>query len=221
MLRVRTFSGATPRFLDACYEALPHPERMLVVQKYGGTSVATAERIKHVADRIIRRVQSGDQVVAVVSAMGDATDDLIALAHEVAPDPSPREYDMLVATGEQVSCALVAMALQAKGYDAISLTGQQAGIFTRAQHTDGRIHRVEAERVQRELDAGRIPVIAGFQGITEEFEIVTLGRGASDLTGIVLAIAPQGRPLRELQGRHRHLHDRPAHRARKPASSKT
>lgn len=162
---------------------------MLVVQKYGGTSVATAERINNVADRITRRVNSGDQVVAVVSAMGDTTDELIALAHAVSPDPSPRELDMLVATGEQVSAALLAMALQARGYDAISLTGQQAGIYTRAQHTAGRISRVEADRVRLELAAGRIPVVAGFQGITEEFEIVTLGRGASDLTGIVLAIA--------------------------------
>ena len=162
---------------------------MLVVQKYGGTSVATADRIKLVADRIIRRVQAGDQVVAVVSAMGDATDDLIKLALEVSDDPSPREYDMLVSTGEQVSCALLAMAIQAKGFDAISLTGDQAGIYTRANHTEGRIHKVDAQRVSREIAAGRVPVVAGFQGITEDREIVTLGRGASDLTGIALAIA--------------------------------
>lgn len=161
---------------------------MLVVQKYGGTSVATAERIRHVADRIIRRRASGDSVVAVVSAMGDATDDLIQLAFSVSPEPNPRELDMLVATGEQVSCALVAMALQAKGHDAISLTGQQAGIYTGSMHQAGRIARVQAGRVQAELDAGRIPVVAGFQGITEDFEIVTLGRGASDLTGIALAV---------------------------------
>jgi aspartate kinase len=162
---------------------------MLVVQKYGGTSVATPDLIRNVANRIIRRVEAGDRVVAVVSAMGDTTDDLLGLAKQVAPDPNPRELDMLVATGEQMSCALVAMALQAKGHDAISLTGQQAGIYTKAQHQAGRISRVEADRVRAELEAGRIPVVAGFQGITEDHEIVTLGRGASDLTGIVLAIS--------------------------------
>ncbi len=164
---------------------------MLIVQKYGGTSVATPELINNVADRIVRRVRAGDRVAAVVSAMGHTTDELIALAFAITPDPAPRELDMLVATGEQVSCALVAMALQARGYDAVSLTGQQAGIYTRATHQAGRISRVEANRVRRELDAGRIPVVAGFQGITEDLEITTLGRGASDLTGIALAIALQ------------------------------
>jgi aspartate kinase len=162
---------------------------MFVVQKYGGTSVATPARIKDVAARIARRASAGDRVVAVVSAMGDATDDLIALAHAVTPDPNPREMDMLVATGEQVSCALVAMALQALGHDAISLTGQQAGIYTQARHQAGRVQRVQGDRVRAELEAGRIPVVAGFQGITDDLEIVTLGRGASDLTGIVLAIS--------------------------------
>jgi aspartate kinase len=162
---------------------------MLVVQKYGGSSVATAERIIHVAGRIASRVDAGEQVVAVVSAMGDTTDELIALAFSITDNPNPRELDMLVSTGEQVSCALVAMALQARGYDAISLTGQQAGIYTRAQHQAGRIQRVQADRVRAALDAGRIPVVAGFQGITEDMEIVTLGRGASDLTGIAIAIA--------------------------------
>lgn len=162
---------------------------MLVVQKYGGTSVANAERIVHVAGRIAKRVEAGEQVVAVVSAMGDTTDELLALAFEITPDPNPRELDMLVATGEQVSCALVAMALQARGIDAISLTGQQAGIFTRANFQAGRIQRVQADRVKAALDAGKVPVVAGFQGITEDMEIVTLGRGASDLTGIAIAIA--------------------------------
>jgi aspartate kinase len=162
---------------------------MLVVQKYGGTSVANAERIVHVAARIAKRIEAGEQVVAVVSAMGDTTDELLALAFEITPDPNPRELDMLVATGEQVSCALVAMALQARGVDAISLTGQQAGIFTRANFQAGRIQRVQADRVKAALDAGKVPVVAGFQGITEDMEIVTLGRGASDLTGIAIAIA--------------------------------
>jgi aspartate kinase len=161
---------------------------VLIVQKYGGSSVADLERILHVSGRIAARVETGDQVVAVVSAMGDTTDELLALAFSITPDPNPRELDMLVATGEQVSCALVAMALQARGIDAISLTGQQAGIYTRAQHQAGRIMRVQADRVRAALDAGRVPVVAGFQGTTEDNEIVTLGRGASDLTGIALAI---------------------------------
>lgn len=163
---------------------------MLVVQKYGGSSVASADLIRNVANRIARRVQSGDRVVAVVSAMGDTTDELLALASSITDRPNARELDMLVATGEQVSCALVAMALQKIGIDAVSLTGQQAGIFTgQQQHQAGRVSRVQADRVRAELDAGRTPVVAGFQGITEDFEIVTLGRGASDLTGIVIAIA--------------------------------
>ena len=161
---------------------------MLVVQKYGGSSVASAERILHVAGRIAARIESGANVVAVVSAMGDTTDDLLALAFSITEDPSPRELDMLISTGEQVSCALVAMALQARGYRALSLTGQQAGIFTRAQHQAGRIQRVQADRVQAALNAGQVPVVAGFQGITDDMEIVTLGRGASDLTGIAMAI---------------------------------
>jgi aspartate kinase len=163
---------------------------MLVVQKYGGSSVATADLVRNVAARIARRISSGDRVVAVVSAMGDTTDDLLALAASITDTPNARELDMLVATGEQVSCALVAMALQTIGIDAVSLTGQQAGIFTgQQQHQAGRVSRVQADRVKAELDAGRTPVVAGFQGITEDLEIVTLGRGASDLTGIVLAIA--------------------------------
>jgi aspartate kinase len=162
---------------------------MLVVQKYGGTSVANAERILHVADRIVERLKQGDQVVVVVSAMGDTTDDLINLAFSVSPEPEPRELDMLLSTGEQMSVALVAMALKARGQDAVGLTGHQAGIYTRAQYGAGRILRVQPERVKAELAAGRVPVIAGFQGITDEFEIVTLGRGASDTTAVALAVA--------------------------------
>ena len=162
---------------------------MLVVQKYGGTSVADAERIKHVAARVIRRVQAGDQVVVVVSAMGNTTDELIELALSVAPEPDPRELDMLLSTGEQMSIALVAMALRAMGQEAVGLTGQQAGIYTRAQYGSGRIARVETDRIKAELAAGRVPIIAGFQGITDDAEIVTLGRGASDTTAVALAIA--------------------------------
>jgi len=162
---------------------------MLIVQKYGGTSVADAERIKHVAQRVMRRVGEGDQVVVVVSAMGNRTDELIDLALSITPEPDPRELDILLSTGEQMSIALVAMALRALGQEAVGLTGQQAGIYTRAQYGSGRISRVEADRIKQELAAGRVPIVAGFQGITEDQEIVTLGRGASDTTAVALAIA--------------------------------
>ena len=161
---------------------------MRVVQKYGGTSVADAERIRHVASRVVERVQHGDQVVVVVSAMGNRTDELIDLALSVSPDPDPRELDHLLATGEQMSAALLAMALHGLGKEAVGLTGHQAGIYSRASHGAGRIERVDAERIEEELAHGRIPIVAGFQGVTEEFEIVTLGRGASDLTAVALGV---------------------------------
>jgi aspartate kinase len=162
---------------------------MLVVQKYGGSSVANAERILSVADRVIRRIAAGDQVVVVVSAMGDTTDDLLALAASVSPEPDLRELDMLLSTGEQQSVALLAMALRAKGQEAVGLTGHQAGIIARGRHSAGRIVRVEAERIRAEVSAGRVPVVAGYWGITDEHEIMTLGRGASDTTAVALAIA--------------------------------
>jgi aspartate kinase len=162
---------------------------MLVVQKYGGSSVASAELIKNVAGRIIRRLAEGDQVVAVVSAMGDTTDDLLQLAGSVSNEPDPRELDMLLSTGEQVSVALLAMALRARGQEAVGLTGQQAGIIARGRHSAGRIIRVEAQRVRAELDAGRVPVVAGYWGVTDELEIMTLGRGASDTTAVAMAVA--------------------------------
>ncbi len=162
---------------------------MLVVQKYGGTSVADADRIKHVAGRVLRRTRAGDQVIVVVSAMGNRTDELIDLALQVAPDPDPRELDMLLSTGEQMSVAMLAMALRAMGQPAIGLTGQQAGIYTRAQYGSGRIARIEGDRINRELREGRVPIVAGFQGTTDDSEIVTLGRGASDTTAVALAIA--------------------------------
>ncbi|GAB4339077.1 MAG: aspartate kinase [Dehalococcoidia bacterium] len=168
---------------------LRHPEDVLVVQKYGGTSVADAARIKHVAQRIVKRVQAGDQVVVVVSAMGNRTDELYDLALSITPNPDPRELDMLLSTGEQMSIALVAMALRELGQEARGLTGQQAGIITRATYGSGRILRVEPDRVRAELDAGRVPIVAGYQGVAEEDEIVTLGRGASDTTAVALAIA--------------------------------
>ncbi len=162
---------------------------MRVVQKFGGTSVADAERIRHVAGRIAGRVEAGDEVVVVVSAMGNRTDELIDLALSVSPNPDPRELDQLLATGEHMSAALLAMALRAMGREAVGLTGGQAGIYSRAAHGAGRIQRIDAERIEEELDAGRIPIVAGFQGVTEAADYVTLGRGASDLTAVALGVA--------------------------------
>lgn len=162
---------------------------MRTVQKYGGTSVADAGRIRHVAGRVARRAAAGDEVVVVVSAMGNRTDELIDLALSVAPDPDPRELDQLLATGEHMSAALLAMALKAAGREAVGLTGSQAGIHARAIHGAGRIERIEAERIEAELEAGRIPIVAGFQGVTEARDFVTLGRGASDLTAVALGVA--------------------------------
>lgn len=159
----------------------------LVVQKYGGTSVANAKRIKHVAGRIKRRVEAGDQVVAVVSAMGDTTDELFALAHQITDTPDDREMDLLLSTGELVSMTLVAMALHAQGVDAVSLSGAQAGLRTDAVHQRARILRIEPHRIRRELAKGRVVIVSGFQGITEEAEVTTLGRGTSDLTAVALA----------------------------------
>ncbi len=161
----------------------------LVVQKYGGSSVATAERIRAVAQRIARCREGGNQVVAVVSAMGKTTDELEALAHQINDRPDDREMDMLLSTGEVVSCTLMAMALHALEVNAISLTGAQAGLLTDAVHRRARILAIEPDRVRRELADGRVVIVAGFQGITEEMDITTLGRGASDLTAVALAAA--------------------------------
>ena len=161
----------------------------VVVQKYGGSSVADAALIAGVARRIGRARDGGAQVVAVVSAMGDSTDALIALAHSVSPNPHARELDLLLSTGELVSCTLLTMALRELGYAAISLSGPQAGIHTDASYGQARIHRVETERIHRELRQGRIVVVAGFQGITEAADITTLGRGGSDTTAVALAAA--------------------------------
>jgi aspartate kinase len=161
----------------------------LIVQKYGGTSVADAERIKNVAKRIAQVKEKGDQVVVVVSAMGDTTDDLIKLAYQVTSRPDERELDLLLSTGEIVACTLVAMALEAMGYDAISLTGAQAGIKTDASYSRARILGIEPKRIVKELDSGKIVIVAGFQGITDEMDITTLGRGGSDTTAVALAAA--------------------------------
>ncbi len=160
-----------------------------MVIKFGGSSVANAEKVKHVAERVIGKKEEGFRVVVVVSAPGDMTDDLIEMARGVTHDPSPREMDMLLATGEQASIALLCMALHAKGHDAISLTGPQAGIFADADHTRARITQIEPKKIQAELAKGRVVVVAGFQGINANDDIATLGRGGSDLTAIALAAA--------------------------------
>jgi aspartate kinase len=163
----------------------------LIVQKYGGTSVGTVERIQAVVQRVIRTVQSGNSVVMVVSAMGKSTDGLVKLASEISASPSRREMDMLLATGEQVSMALVSMALQEAGQPAISLTGAQVGIITEANHTRARILNIETTRLKKHLQEGKVIVVAGFQGVsnTEDLEITTLGRGGSDTSAVALAAA--------------------------------
>ena len=159
----------------------------LVVQKYGGSSLADAEKINNVAGRIARAKKDGNKVVAVVSAMGDTTDELIELAGQVSDSPDRRELDVLLSTGELRSCALVAMRLNSLGYPAISLSGAQAGIRTDSQYGMAKISSLEPQRIVDELDDDRIVVVAGFQGITPGMDTTTLGRGASDLTAIALA----------------------------------
>lgn len=161
----------------------------LVVQKYGGTSVGSPERIRAVADRIKRTRESGNDVVAVVSAMGDMTDRLIELALSVAPDPDRREYDLLLSTGETQSSALLTMALKACGCPAISLSGALMGVRTDRAHSRARIMNIEPARIRTELARGHCVIVPGFQGVTEEGDVTTLGRGASDLTAIAVAVA--------------------------------
>jgi aspartate kinase len=160
----------------------------LIVQKYGGSSVADAARITNVARRVAEQARD-NQVVVVVSAMGKTTDGLITLAQQITPTPDAREMDMLLATGEQVTIALLAMALQTLGHPARSFTGSQAGFRTDTEHTRARITRITADRVREALDAGEIAVVAGFQGLSDTDEITTLGRGGSDLTAVALAAA--------------------------------
>jgi aspartate kinase len=161
----------------------------LIVQKYGGTSVGTLDRIRNVAARMKRTRDEGNQVVAVVSAMSGVTDGLIKMAKELSENPSERELDVLLATGEQQSIALVSMALQDMGVDAASITGRQAGIHTTGSHTRGRILTMDPTLMQSFLDAGKSLVVAGFQGVTPDGMIHTLGRGGSDLTAIAVAAA--------------------------------
>ena len=161
----------------------------LIVQKYGGTSVGNTERIKNVAARVAKYRSQGDQVVVVVSAMSGVTDGLIKMAREIMPLPSEREMDMLLATGEQTTIALAAMALHALGVDAVSLTGAQAGILTDGVHTKAKIQNITPKQVHALLDSGKVVIVAGFQGQTPEGQITTLGRGGSDLTAVALAAA--------------------------------
>ena len=161
----------------------------LLVHKYGGSSVADAEKIQRVAERVINAKISGNDVVVVVSAMGDSTDELIDLAHTVSTNPEPREMDLLLSTGELVSCTLLSMAIKSMGHDSVSLTGNQAGIVTDTMYGHARISRVDSDRIKDELEKGQITVVAGFQGMTEGQDITTLGRGGSDTTAVALAAA--------------------------------
>ena len=161
----------------------------IIVQKYGGSSLADAEKVRGIARRIIAAKAKGDDVVVVCSAMGDSTDDLLALSRQVATTPVEREVDLLLSTGEMVSCALLAMALNDMDCPAVSLTGLQAGIQTEALHGKARIADVAPDRIQAELEAGKVAVICGFQGVTEAQEVTTLGRGGSDTTAVALAAA--------------------------------
>lgn len=161
----------------------------IIVQKFGGTSVGTAEKILNVADRIIQEKDNGNDIVVVVSAMGKSTDQLVALAAQITAKPSKREMDMLLTTGEQVTISLLSMALKEKGYDAISFTGWQAGIKTEAAHGNARIMKMNPDKIKRELTNGKIVVVAGFQGVSNDHQITTLGRGGSDTTAVALAAA--------------------------------
>src|SRR6201997_4202904 len=161
----------------------------IVVQKYGGSSVADVGKLRLVADRIMRTKKEGHDVVVVVSAMGDTTDDLLALAKQISPNPDRRELDMLLSAGERISMALLSMAIRELGGDAISFTGSQSGIITNDRHIDARIIEVRPFRVQDELARGRIVVVAGYQGVSYRKEITTLGRGGSDTTAVAMAAA--------------------------------
>ena len=193
----------------------------LIVQKYGGSSVADAEKIKAVARRVVAAKEKGNQVVVVISAMGDTTDELISLAQQVSDQPDERELDVLLSTGEMISSTLLAMAVKSLGYKAISLSGSQAGIQTDAAYSRARIRAITPQRILKELEKDKIVIVAGFQGITEEMDVTTLGRGGSDTTAVALAaslgaeichiytdvegvytadprLVPQGRKLKEI-----------------------
>jgi aspartate kinase len=161
----------------------------LIVQKFGGTSVGSIERILNVANTVSEERERGNNVVVVVSAMGKSTDHLVSLAKEISPYPNKREMDMLLTTGEQVTIALLSMALNQKGIAAVSYTGWQAGIETESVHGNARITKIHTEAIEKQLNEGKVVIVAGFQGITEDGEITTLGRGGSDTTAVALAAA--------------------------------
>ncbi|MDX6504617.1 MAG: aspartate kinase, partial [Gaiellaceae bacterium] len=181
----------------ADFEAVPAverdadaPRRGTVVMKFGGTSVADPDKIKNVARRLVAAREAGNRVVAVLSAMGKTTDELVTLAAEVSPTPDPREMDMLLSVGERITCALAAMAIKDLGHEAISLTGSQAGIVTDRVHTKAKIVEVRAKRIHEALDDDKIVLVAGFQGVSgESLDVTTLGRGGSDTTAVALAAA--------------------------------
>jgi aspartate kinase len=161
----------------------------VIVQKYGGTSVADVHKLQHVAERVMRTKQQGHDVVVVVSAMGDTTDDLLGMAKRVSQNPNRRELDMLLSAGERISMALLSLAIRELGGDAISFTGSQSGIITNDRHVDARIIEVRPFRIQDELSRGRVVVVAGYQGVSYKKEVTTLGRGGSDTTAVALAAA--------------------------------
>lgn len=161
----------------------------LIVQKFGGSSVADANRVRNVANHVVETANAGNKVVVVVSAQGDTTDDLIEKAMEINPNASKREMDMLLSSGEQISIALLAMAIQKIGHPVVSLTGWQAGFRSNAAHSNARISRIDTERIETELDRGNIAVVAGFQGINKYDDITTLGRGGSDTSAVAIAAA--------------------------------
>jgi aspartate kinase len=161
----------------------------VIVQKYGGSSVASPEKIIQVAERVLKTRAQGHQVVVVVSAMGDTTNELLALARRVSPEPERRELDMLLTVGERITMSLLSMAIQDRGVSAISFTGSQSGIITTNTHTNARITRVKAHRIQAALAEGKVVIVAGFQGVSERLEITSLGRGGSDTTAVALAAA--------------------------------
>jgi hypothetical protein len=198
--------------------AMKHNERV-IVQKYGGSSVADIARIRRVAERVVATKRAGYAVCVVVSAMGKTTDQLLSLAHELSDAPPRRELDMLLSVGERTTMALLAIALHSMGEDAISFTGSQCGILTNDRHFDARIIEVRPFRIEDELARGRIVIVAGYQGMSYKREITTLGRGGSDTTAVALAAGGGGagarrRALRDLLGRGWRVHGRSARGAR-------
>src|SRR5438132_570132 len=195
---VGTASGAyTSTMATTDYEAIPAlaadaatPDTGIVVMKFGGTSVGDTEKIKEVARRLVAAREGGRRVVGVLSAMGDTTDELIRLAHEVSPNSHPREYDMLVSVGERISNSLCAMAIRDLGHEAGSLTGSQAGIVTDTFHGKAKIAEVRAQRINEALDDEKIVLVAGFQGVSSANEVTTLGRRGADVTWAAAAAAP-------------------------------